>query len=193
MAPNKPLIELAIGGHKVVAGGDDIVAWRHTPWIGYHATQDGFNCAGVLMSSVAGADVRVADMGSLAFLTVMCGIILEYGLTVFGLDALLRELGLIQRWELDYPIGQVQSTLGLSIIKWRGDLALGFNSLAQFSTGRNSKVAVRAGINNKMSGLIKISASKRVLMMIRPGLGLYRDRTPLQACASSVRQEKMNG
>nr|GEU94916.1 protein FAR-RED impaired response 1-like [Tanacetum cinerariifolium] len=177
MVPNKRLIELAISGHKVVAGGDGNVAWRHTPWIGYHAAQDG-----------------------------------------------------IQRWELDYPIGQVQSTLGLSIIKWRRDLALGFNSLAQFSAGRNSKVAVRAGINNKMTGLItiktsssehlllhqlflhlfqltrncgrvmvretlfiKISASKRVLMMIRPGLGLYQDRTPLQVCACSVRQEKMNG
>nr|GEV95248.1 translocase of chloroplast 159, chloroplastic [Tanacetum cinerariifolium] len=58
----------------------------------------------------------------------------------------------IQRRELDYPMGQIQSTLGLSIIKWRRDLALGFNNLAQFSARRNSKVAVRAGINNKMSG-----------------------------------------
>nr|XP_043638063.1 translocase of chloroplast 159, chloroplastic [Erigeron canadensis] len=65
----------------------------------------------------------------------------------------------MQRRELDYPIGQVQSTFGLSIIKWRGDLALGFNSLAQFSAGRNSKVAVRAGINNKMSGQITIKTS----------------------------------
>ncbi|KAL4558855.1 hypothetical protein LXL04_037059 [Taraxacum kok-saghyz] len=65
----------------------------------------------------------------------------------------------VQRRELDYPIGQVQSTFGLSIIKWRGDLALGFNSLAQFSAGRNSKVAVRAGINNKMSGQITVKTS----------------------------------
>ncbi|KAI3679037.1 hypothetical protein L6452_38344 [Arctium lappa] len=65
----------------------------------------------------------------------------------------------VQRRELDYPIGQVQSTIGLSIIKWRGDLALGFNSLAQFSAGRNSKVAVRAGINNKMSGQVTVKTS----------------------------------
>ncbi|KAM0053956.1 putative translocase of chloroplast, membrane anchor domain-containing protein [Helianthus debilis subsp. tardiflorus] len=65
----------------------------------------------------------------------------------------------VQRRELDYPIGQIQSTVGLSIIKWRGDLALGFNSLAQFSAGRNSKVAVRAGINNKMSGQITVKTS----------------------------------
>ncbi|KAI3500958.1 hypothetical protein L1887_36787 [Cichorium endivia] len=65
----------------------------------------------------------------------------------------------VQRRELDYPIGQVQSTFGLSIIKWRGDLALGFNSLAQFSAGRNSKVAVWAGINNKMSDQITVKTS----------------------------------
>ncbi|MFS7954897.1 putative translocase of chloroplast, membrane anchor domain-containing protein [Helianthus anomalus] len=52
----------------------------------------------------------------------------------------------VQRRELDYPIGQVQSTIGVSIIKWMGDLALGLNSLAQFSAGRNSKVTVRAWI-----------------------------------------------
>ncbi|KAI3460813.1 hypothetical protein Pfo_017476 [Paulownia fortunei] len=65
----------------------------------------------------------------------------------------------LQRRELDYPIGQVQSTLSMSIIKWRGDLALGFNSLAQFSIGRNSKVAVRAGINNKLSGQVTVRTS----------------------------------
>ncbi|KAL1542648.1 translocase of chloroplast 159, chloroplastic-like protein [Salvia divinorum] len=65
----------------------------------------------------------------------------------------------LQRRELEYPIGQVQSTLSMSIIKWRGDLALGFNSLAQFSIGRNSKVAVRAGINNKLSGQITVRTS----------------------------------
>ncbi|KAG6383558.1 hypothetical protein SASPL_156687 [Salvia splendens] len=65
----------------------------------------------------------------------------------------------LQRRELDYPIGQVQSTLSMSIIKWRGDLALGLNSLAQFSIGRNSKVAVRAGINNKLSGQITVRTS----------------------------------
>ncbi|KAI3732459.1 hypothetical protein L1987_63664 [Smallanthus sonchifolius] len=31
----------------------------------------------------------------------------------------------VQRRELDYPIGQIQSTIGLSIIKWRGDYGEG--------------------------------------------------------------------
>ncbi|KAL8100960.1 translocase of chloroplast 159, chloroplastic-like [Apium graveolens] len=65
----------------------------------------------------------------------------------------------MQRRELEYPIGQVQSSLGLSLIKWKGDLALGFNSLAQFAIGRNSKVSVRAGINNKLTGQITVRTS----------------------------------
>ncbi|XP_057483927.1 translocase of chloroplast 159, chloroplastic [Actinidia eriantha] len=65
----------------------------------------------------------------------------------------------LQRRELDYPIGQVQSTFGLSLIKWRGDWALGFNTVAQFSLGHGSKVALRAGINNKLSGQMTVKTS----------------------------------
>uniref|UniRef100_A0A2P2MRB4 AIG1-type G domain-containing protein n=1 Tax=Rhizophora mucronata TaxID=61149 RepID=A0A2P2MRB4_RHIMU len=56
--------------------------------------------------------------------------------------------------EEDYPIEQDQSSLSLSLVKWRGDLALGANIQSQLSTGRNSKIAVRAGLNNKMRGQI---------------------------------------
>ncbi|KVI08425.1 uncharacterized protein LOC112501501 [Cynara cardunculus var. scolymus] len=41
MVPNKWLIELVVGGHKVVAGSDGNVAWRHTPWLGSHAAKGG--------------------------------------------------------------------------------------------------------------------------------------------------------
>ncbi|PPD81316.1 hypothetical protein GOBAR_DD21767 [Gossypium barbadense] len=59
----------------------------------------------------------------------------------------------------DFPIDQDQSTLGLSLVKWRGDLALGANFQTQLSVGRSSKVAVRAGLNNKMSGQITVRTS----------------------------------
>ncbi|KDO36886.1 hypothetical protein CISIN_1g040059mg [Citrus sinensis] len=39
MVPNKWLIELVVGGHKVVAGSDGNLAWRHTPWLGSHAAK----------------------------------------------------------------------------------------------------------------------------------------------------------
>lgn len=61
--------------------------------------------------------------------------------------------------EADFPIGQDQSTLGLSLVKWRGDLALGANLQSQFSIGRSSKVAVRVGLNNKLSGQITVRTS----------------------------------
>jgi hypothetical protein len=41
MVPNKWLIELAVEGHKVVAGSDGNLAWRHTPWLGVHAAKGG--------------------------------------------------------------------------------------------------------------------------------------------------------
>ncbi|KAI9154137.1 hypothetical protein LWI28_021431 [Acer negundo] len=41
MVPNKWLIELVVGGNKVVAGSDGNVAWRHTPWLGAHAAKGG--------------------------------------------------------------------------------------------------------------------------------------------------------
>ncbi|XP_020550444.1 translocase of chloroplast 159, chloroplastic, partial [Sesamum indicum] len=90
----------------------------------------------------------------------------------------------LQRRELDYPIGQVQSTLSMSVIKWRGDLALGFNSLAQFSIGRNSKVAVRAGINNKLSGQVTVRTSSSehlslaLAAIIPTALSIYKKLFP---------------
>ncbi|KAH1078815.1 hypothetical protein GLYMA_19G204600v4 [Glycine max] len=41
MLPDKWQIELAVAGHKVVAGSDGTVAWRHTPWLGAHAAKGG--------------------------------------------------------------------------------------------------------------------------------------------------------
>ncbi|KAK6937394.1 AIG1-type guanine nucleotide-binding (G) domain [Dillenia turbinata] len=61
--------------------------------------------------------------------------------------------------ERDFPIGQDQSTLALSLMKWRGDLALGANLQSQFSVGRNSKMAVRVALNNKLSGQITVKTS----------------------------------
>ncbi|XP_061339727.1 translocase of chloroplast 159, chloroplastic-like [Gastrolobium bilobum] len=61
--------------------------------------------------------------------------------------------------EADFPIGQDQSSLGLSLVKWRGELALGANFDSHFCIGRTYKMAVRAGLNNKLSGQISVRTS----------------------------------
>ncbi|KAI3518808.1 hypothetical protein L1887_07622 [Cichorium endivia] len=64
MVPNKWLIELVVGGHKVVAGSDGNVAWRHTPWLGSHAAKGGVR---PLRRALQGLDpMAVAGVFSLA-------------------------------------------------------------------------------------------------------------------------------
>ncbi|KAH8499613.1 hypothetical protein H0E87_015005 [Populus deltoides] len=63
----------------------------------------------------------------------------------------------------DFPIEQDQSTLGLSLMKWRGDLGLMANLQCQFSVGRNSKMAIRVGMNIKRSGQISIKTNSSEL------------------------------
>ncbi|KAL3508100.1 hypothetical protein ACH5RR_033482 [Cinchona calisaya] len=68
--------------------------------------------------------------------------------------------------ENDYPIGQDRSTLGLSLMSWRGDLLWGLNLQSQFSVRRNSKMSVQAGYNSKRSGQVsvRISSSDQLLI-----------------------------
>ncbi|KAL0389622.1 UNVERIFIED_CONTAM: Translocase of chloroplast, chloroplastic [Sesamum calycinum] len=142
------------------------------------------------MSSMAGFDiqsenvvpgVKIEDeitLGKQYVLVGSAGAVRSQHDTAYGANFEL------QRRELDYPIGQVQSTLSMSIIKWRGDLALGFNSLAQFSIGRNSKVAVRAGINNKLSGQVTVRTSSSehlslaLAAIIPTALSIYKKLFP---------------
>ncbi|KAK9153352.1 hypothetical protein Sjap_000832 [Stephania japonica] len=64
MFPNQWLIELAVSGHKVVAGSDGNVAWRHTPWLGVHAAKGGVR---PLRRALQGLDpVMVASVFSTA-------------------------------------------------------------------------------------------------------------------------------
>ncbi|RLN12007.1 hypothetical protein C2845_PM09G14200 [Panicum miliaceum] len=81
-----------------------------------------------------------------------------------------------------YPIGQ--STLDLSLMKWGRDLALGANLQSQFSIRRGSKIALRLGINNKLSGQITIrtSTSEQVqialLGLVPVAASIYRSFHP---------------
>ncbi|KAL0285733.1 UNVERIFIED_CONTAM: hypothetical protein Sradi_7165700 [Sesamum radiatum] len=74
MVPNKWLIELVVGGHKVVAGSDGNVAWRHTPWLGAHAAKGGgldpvaissiFSTAEYMRKQISGIDCFVLKLSA---------------------------------------------------------------------------------------------------------------------------------
>lgn len=100
--------------------------------------------------------VKVEDqiaLGKRLVLVGSTGTVRSQGDSAYGanLEVRLREA--------DYPIGQDQSSLGLSLVKWRGDLALGANFQSQISLGRSYKMGIRAGLNNKLSGQISVRTS----------------------------------
>ncbi|KAL8167732.1 hypothetical protein V2J09_009231 [Rumex salicifolius] len=61
--------------------------------------------------------------------------------------------------DADFPIGQDQSSILLSLMKWKGDFAVGANLQSQVSIGRNAKMAFRVALNNKLSGQITVKTS----------------------------------
>eukprot|EP01018_Ginkgo_biloba_P029651 Gb_20310 [translate_table: standard] len=66
----------------------------------------------------------------------------------------------------DYPIGRSQSTLGLSIMDWHGDLAIGCNLQSQFPVGRNTTMVARANLNNRGAGQVSIRLSSSEQLQI---------------------------
>ncbi|KAF3967247.1 hypothetical protein CMV_008738 [Castanea mollissima] len=52
----------------------------------------------------------------------------------------------------DYPLGRSLSTLGLSVMDWHGDLAIGLNIQSQIPVGRSSNLIARANLNNRGAG-----------------------------------------
>ncbi|CAL9173480.1 unnamed protein product [Musa hybrid cultivar] len=93
------------------------------------------------------------SIGKQVNLVASTGAVRAQGYTAYGanLEVRLRDK--------DYPISQALATLGLSLMSWHGDLALGANLQSQFSIGRNSKMAVRVGLNNKRTGQITVRTS----------------------------------
>ena len=118
------------------------------------------------------------SLGKRLSLVASTGMMKAQGDTAYGanLEARLKDK--------DYPIGQSLSTLGLSLMKWRRDLALGANLQSQFPIGRGSKMAVRLGLNNKLSGQITIrtSTSEQVqialLGLVPVAASIYRSFWP---------------
>ncbi|KAM1457834.1 hypothetical protein ACFX13_035821 [Malus domestica] len=56
----------------------------------------------------------------------------------------------------DHPLGRSLSTLGLSVMDWHGDLAIGCNIQSQIPVGRHTNLIARANLNNRGAGQLSL-------------------------------------
>ncbi|KDP20412.1 hypothetical protein JCGZ_06371 [Jatropha curcas] len=66
----------------------------------------------------------------------------------------------------DYPLGRSLSTLGLSVMDWHGDLAVGCNIQSQVPIGRSTNLIARGNLNNKGAGQISIRVNSSEQLQI---------------------------
>ncbi|XP_062230781.1 translocase of chloroplast 101, chloroplastic-like [Phragmites australis] len=142
-------------------------------------TTGGFSVT--FLGDIVATGLKVEDqlsLGKRLALVASTGAMRAQGDTAYGANLEVRLK------DKDYPIGQSLSTLGLSLMKWRRDLALGANLQSQFSIGRGSKMALRLGLNNKLSGQITVrtSTSEQVqialLGLVPVAASIYRSFRP---------------
>lgn len=68
--------------------------------------------------------------------------------------------------DADYPLGRSLSTLGLSVMDWHGDLAIGCNIQSQVPIGRSSNMIARANLNNRGAGQVSIRVNSSEQLQI---------------------------
>ncbi|KAL4318428.1 hypothetical protein GQ457_18G018130 [Hibiscus cannabinus] len=106
-----------------------------------------------LLGDTLSAGVKIEDklIANKRFQVVMTGgAMSSRGDIAFGgsLEAQLRDK--------DYPLGRSSSTLGLSVMDWHGDLAIGCNIQSQVPVGRSTNLIARANLNNRGAGQVSI-------------------------------------
>lgn len=106
-----------------------------------------------LLGDVMTGGVKIEDrltFNRRGSLVVSGGAMFGRGDAAYGgsLEATLRDK--------DHPLGRFLSTLGLSVMDWHGDLAIGCNSQTQIPIGRYTNLIGRVNINNKGSGQVSI-------------------------------------
>ncbi|XP_010467392.1 PREDICTED: translocase of chloroplast 132, chloroplastic [Camelina sativa] len=106
-----------------------------------------------LLGDSVSAGVKVEDklIANKWFRMVMSGgAMTSRGDVAYGgsLEAQLRDK--------DYPLGRFLTTLGLSVMDWHGDLAIGGNIQSQVPIGRSSNLIARANLNNRGAGQVSV-------------------------------------
>ncbi|CAK9315977.1 unnamed protein product [Citrullus colocynthis] len=76
----------------------------------------------------------------------------------------------------DYPLGRSLSTLGLSVMDWHGDLAIGCNVQSQVPVGRSTNLVARVNLNNRGAGQVsfRLNSSEQLQIAIVGLLPLFR-------------------
>ncbi|KAK9064452.1 hypothetical protein SSX86_015834 [Deinandra increscens subsp. villosa] len=112
-------------------------------------------------------------------LVVAGGAVIGRGDVAYGgsLEATLRDK--------DHPLGRFLSTIGLSVMDWHGDLALGWNAQSQIPIGRSTNLIGRLNLNNKGSGQVSVRlnsseqlqiALAALVPLVSKLFGYYQDR-----------------
>ncbi|KAK4405335.1 Translocase of chloroplast, chloroplastic [Sesamum angolense] len=101
-------------------------------------------------------------IGKRGQLVVSGGAVYGRGEVAYGgsLEATLRDK--------DHPLGRFLATLGISVMDWHGDLAVGCNSQTQIPIGRHTNLIGRFNINNKGSGQfsLRINSSEQLQIVL---------------------------
>ncbi|KAM1003142.1 hypothetical protein ACFX2C_003504 [Malus domestica] len=106
-----------------------------------------------LLGDAVSAGMKVEDkfIANKRFQLVMTGgAMTARGDVAYGgsLEAQLRDK--------DHPLGRSLSTLGLSVMDWHGDLAIGCNIQSQIPVGRHTNLIARANLNNRGAGQLSL-------------------------------------
>ena len=71
----------------------------------------------------------------------------------------------------DDPSNPNSSTVGMSFMNWRGDVALGGNAMSSITLGKDTQLTARANLNSRGAGQITLRATTNERLQLA-GLGL---------------------
>ncbi|KAK9677568.1 hypothetical protein RND81_11G152500 [Saponaria officinalis] len=144
-----------------------------TRFCNYRRSKGTAGISATLLGDALSAGLKVEDKLILnkQFRVVMSGgAMASRGDIAYGgsLEATLRDK--------DYPLGRFLSTLGLSVMDWHGELALGCNIQSQIPIGRYSNLVARANLNNRGSGQVslRLNSSEQLQLALIGLLPLLR-------------------
>ncbi|XP_076913348.1 translocase of chloroplast 120, chloroplastic-like [Bidens hawaiensis] len=124
-----------------------------TRFINYRKNKASVGLSGTYFGDALTGGVKFEDKLTISKrgqIVVAGGAVIGRGDVAYGgsLEATLRDKV--------YPLGRFLSTIGLSVMDWHGDLALGWNAQSQIPIGRSINLIGRVNLNNKGSGQVSV-------------------------------------